>query len=64
MDFLRTLPRLTAAQSSTLLQHLLLAEVREAVAAMGDFKATGAFGVDIGALKVALAHEPTATLIT
>ena len=31
---------------------------------MGDFKATGTFGVGIGALKVALAHEPTATLIT
>ena len=25
---------------------------------MGDFKATGAFSVDIGTLKVALAHEP------
>ena len=34
------------------------------VADMGDFHATGAFGVDVGALKCLLAHGPTACLIT
>ena len=34
------------------------------VADMGDFRATGAFGVDVGALKCLLAHGPTACLIT
>ena len=34
------------------------------VADMGDFRATGAFGVDVGALKCLMAHGPMACLIT
>ena len=34
------------------------------VADRGDFRATGAFGVDVGALKCLLTHGPTACLIT
>ena len=34
------------------------------VADMGDFRATGAFGVDVGALKCLLAHGHMACLIT
>ena len=34
------------------------------VAYMGDFHATGAFVVDVGALKCLLAHGPMAHLIT
>ena len=30
---------------------------------MGDFRTTGAFGVDVGALKCLLAHGPMACLI-
>ena len=34
------------------------------VADMGDFRAMGAFGVDVGALKCLLAHGPMVCLIT
>ena len=34
------------------------------VADMGDFRTTGAFGVDVGALKCLLTHGPMAHLIT
>ena len=38
--------------------------MRQVVADMGDFRATGAFGVNVGALKCLLAHDPMALLIT
>ena len=47
-----------------LLSPLSVAEVHQTVADMGDFKATDAFGIKIDALKVVLAHAPTADLIT
>ena len=40
-----------------------MAEVRQAVVDMGNFKATGAFGINIGTLKVALAYAPTVDFI-
>ena len=47
-----------------LLSPLSVAEVRQAVVDMGDFKAMGAFGINIVALKVVLAYAPTTALIT